>query len=77
MSLSCLVGHCSLHNFCVLFGCVYFCSVGILFLLFVRGRLFYRPNWLSSLLLHMIFVVFFLMYCPHGNKVDIWLIYDI
>ena len=22
-----------------------------------RGRLFYRPNWLSSLLLHMIFVV--------------------
>ena len=34
-----------------------FCSVGILFLLFVRGRLFYRPNWLSSLLLHMIFVV--------------------
>ena len=34
-----------------------FCSVDILFLLFVRGRLFYRPNWLSSLLLHMIFVV--------------------
>ena len=33
----------------------------------------YRPNWLSSLLLHMIFVVLILMYCPYGNKVDmIW-----
>ena len=49
----------------------------VMFLLFVRGRLFYRPNWFSSLLLHMIFgVLIFDVLSLYGNKVDmIW--YDL